>query len=100
MFALMMGISSYDNVIELNQASLKSGSPLVCLLIIGIVSIIYIALMIKFIVFVWRNKNDMGYTAFNETIQTVAEKVNNFTDTLGATAFGGQLFEDSGSMAR
>ena len=42
----------------------------------------------------------MGYTAFNETIQTVAEKVNNFTDTLGATAFGGQLFEDSGSMTR
>lgn len=59
----MVGSPTIDSVLDINKASLKSGTPLASLIVILIVSIAYIAFLIRYIKFIWDNKYDMGFEA-------------------------------------
>ena len=51
-----MGVTTYDAVLDLGQAAITTGTPLWCFLFVIIVSIVYIVVLIKTGIFIWRNK--------------------------------------------
>ena len=83
-FQAMMGITTYDAVLDLGSAQIQTGTPLWCFLFVLMASMVYLAALIKTAIFVWRNKNDMGFEFFAEMTQTVAQSVNTFTETVGS----------------
>lgn len=80
----MMGVTTYDSVLDLGSASITTGTPLWCFLLVTIISIVYIVVMCKTGIFVWRNKNDMGFEAFAEMARSVTSNVNSFTESVGS----------------
>lgn len=92
-FQAMMGVTTYDAVLDLGQAAITTGTPLWCFLFVAIVSGLYIYAMGKVAVFVWQNKQDMGFEAFAEMTRSVTEHVNSFAEKVS----GFFSREDSGS---
>lgn len=91
-FQAMMGVTTYDAVLDLGQAAITTGTPLWCFLFVIIVSIVYIVVLIKTGIFIWRNKDDMGFEAFAEMARNATEKFNNFAESVGSKIqnfFGG-----------
>lgn len=100
-FQAMMGVTTYDAVLDLGQAAITTGTPLWCFLFVIIVSIVYIVVIIKTGIFIWRNKDDMGFEAFAEMARNATEKFNNFAESVGSKIqnfFGGD--ESTQSSAR
>lgn len=100
-FQAMMGVTTYDAVLDLGQAAITTGTPLWCFLFVIIVSIVYIVVLIKTGIFIWRNKDDMGFEAFAEMARNATEKFNNFAESVGSKLqnfFGGD--ESTQSSAR
>ena len=100
-FQAMMGVTTYDAVLDLGQAAITTGTPLWCFLFVIIVSIVYIVILIKTGIFIWRNKDDMGFEAFAEMARNATEKFNNFAESVGSKIqnfFGGD--EPTQSSAR
>lgn len=100
-FQAMMGVTTYDAVLDLGQAAITTGTPLWCFLFVIIVSIVYIVVLIKTGIFIWRNKDDMGFEAFAEMARNATEKFNNFAESVGSKIqnfFGGD--ESTQSSAR
>lgn len=88
-FQFMVGSPTIDSVLDINKASLKSGTPLASLIVILIVSIAYIAFLIRYIKFIWDNKYDMGFEAIQGIFDTVVGKVNDFTDWISSKVTSG-----------
>lgn len=100
-FQAMMGVTTYDAVLDLGQAAITTGTPLWCFLFVIIVSIVYIVVLVKTGIFIWRNKDDMGFEAFAEMARNATEKFNNFAESVGSKIqnfFGGD--ESTQSSAR
>ena len=100
-FQAMMGVTTYDAVLDLGQAAITTGTPLWCFLFVIIVSIVYIVILVKTGIFIWRNKDDMGFEAFAEMARNATEKFNNFAESVGSKIqnfFGGD--ESTQSSAR
>lgn len=83
-FGAMIGKTTADSVIDLGNASITVGTPLWCFLVVIIVQILYIALMIKFGIFIWQNRGDMGFEAFAEIAHAATDKFNGAIETVGA----------------
>lgn len=83
-FGAMIGKTTADSVIDLGKASITVGTPLWCFLVVIIVQILYIALMIKFGIFIWQNRGDMGFEAFAEIAHAATDKFNGAIETVGA----------------
>lgn len=82
-FGAMIGKTTADSVIDLGNASITVGTPLWCFLVVIIVQILYIALMIKFGIFIWQNRGDMGFEAFAEIAHAATDKFNGAIETVG-----------------
>lgn len=83
-FGAMIGKTTADSVIDLGKASITVGTPLWCFLVVIIVQILYIALMVKFGIFIWQNRGDMGFEAFAEIAHVATDKFNGAIETVGA----------------
>lgn len=88
-FQFMTGSPTIDSVLDINKASLKSGTPLASLIVILIISIVYIAFVLRFTKFVWDNKYDMGFEAIQGVFGTIAGKVNDFADWISSKVTSG-----------
>lgn len=87
-FSAMMGVTTYDSVLDIQKAQITTGTPLWCFLVTTIVSAVYVFLMYKMGVFVWKNKSDMGFEAIAEMARSVTSNVNSFAESVG------QKFQD------
>ena len=82
-FGAMIGKTTADSVIDLGKASITVGTPLWCFLVVIIVQILYIVLMVKFGIFIWQNRGDMGFEAFAEIAHVATDKFNGAIETVG-----------------
>lgn len=82
-FGAMIGKTTADSVIDIGNASITVGTPLWCFLVVIIVQILYIVLMVKFGIFIWQNRGDMGFEAFAEIAHAATDKFNGAIETVG-----------------
>lgn len=96
-FQAMMGVTTYDSVLDLGNAQITTGTPFWCFLFVMIVSAIYIQLMYLTAKFVWVNRGDMGFEAFSEMARSMTESVNVFADKISQGLFSGGQSEQTNS---
>lgn len=80
LFALMMKISSNDEVLSINSVQTSAGNPVWMLIVILVISIVYALLMIKMIKFCVLTYRDMGFAAMSMVASGI---VGRLRDTIG-----------------
>ena len=75
LFTMLIGNSTYDQILDVKNATLSFGDPLLICIVLIIASIAYIIGIIMLIRFCFKNYRDMGMQVYADIVSNVAGKV-------------------------
>lgn len=73
---LLINMTVSDQIIEVSSEGINTGSPMICFIIILIISIIYVVSALRILGFCFRNWQDMGYSAFKGVVEMTAAGIS------------------------
>jgi len=74
-FYAMMHLTTSDEVLTVNRITAEAGSPTWVILAVIVVSILYLVVMYKHIVFCFKNFRDMGYEMYSQVASSIVSAV-------------------------
>ena len=88
LYSVMITTSTVDSVLSINNMSMKPGVPTWKFLLIFIGSIVYLAVIIKFLNFIWKHYRDMGYEVYHSIASGIAGRISNAVEGVGNRLHG------------
>lgn len=84
-FALMMKVTSYDEVLSTNRMSASAGSPVWVIIAVILFGAVYIVAMLKQIDFCFKHFRDMGFEVYATVATSARDRFADFASNLGST---------------
>lgn len=82
LISFLMGLSSPTDVLTVGNSVIDIKSPAIVLVLLGAISILYLAIIYKMIVFIFKHKRDMGASALIGIANSVGDKISNTVSKL------------------
>jgi hypothetical protein len=86
LFSMLMRMTSSSEVLTLDKAEMTTGSPMICILFVLLISLFYTAASVAMCWFCVKNAKDMGFAALKGTIDLIGSKISSGTEKMMAKA--------------